>query len=139
MTEHWEHFSHDADIGVRGFGPSKEAAFAQAAVAAMAVVSDPEVIHATEPVEIHCEAPDDDTLLADWLNALVYEMDTRHMLFRRFDVRISDHHLDARAWGEPVVRARHQPVVEIKGATYTELGVHPTKDDGWVAQCVVDV
>jgi tRNA nucleotidyltransferase (CCA-adding enzyme) len=139
MTEHWEHFNHDADIGVRGFGSSKEAAFAQAALAATAVVADPAVIRATQPVEVHCEAADDDTLLVDWLNALVYEMDTRHMLFGRFDVEIRDHHLNARVWGERVVPARHQPAVEIKGATYTELGVHRTKDDGWVAQCVVDV
>ena len=139
MTEHWEHFNHDADIGVRGFGASKEAAFAQAALATTAVIADPEVIRAAEAVEVHCDASDDDTLLAEWLNALVYEMDTRHMLFRRFDVRIQDHHLEARAWGERVVPARHQPAVEIKGATYTELSVHRAQDDGWVAQCVVDV
>lgn len=23
--EHWEHFRHEADIGVRGFGPTKDA------------------------------------------------------------------------------------------------------------------
>jgi hypothetical protein len=30
-AEHWEYFRNGADIGVRGFGPTKEAAFAQAA------------------------------------------------------------------------------------------------------------
>ena len=29
----WEHFAHGSDIGVRGFGPSMEAAFEQAALA----------------------------------------------------------------------------------------------------------
>jgi hypothetical protein len=25
----WEHFAHEADVGVRGFGPTREAAFEQ--------------------------------------------------------------------------------------------------------------
>ena len=35
--------------------------------------------------------------------------------------------------------ARHEPAVEIKGATYTALRVERQKDDTWLAQCVVDV
>jgi SHS2 domain-containing protein len=34
--------------------------------------------------------------------------------------------------------ARHQPAVEVKGATYTGLRVAP-QNGGWVAQTVVDV
>ena len=36
----WEHFSHGADVGVRGFGISVEEAFEQAALALSAVVGD---------------------------------------------------------------------------------------------------
>jgi len=35
--------------------------------------------------------------------------------------------------------ARHQPTVEVKGATYTELKVAQDALGQWVAQCVVDV
>lgn len=42
MTKHWEHFPHDADIGVRGVGTSKEEAFEQAALALTAVITNPE-------------------------------------------------------------------------------------------------
>jgi tRNA nucleotidyltransferase (CCA-adding enzyme) len=90
-------------------------------------------------VPIVCEAPDDELLLVDWLNALVYEMATRKMLFSRFNVRVNDHLLHATAWGEPVEVARHQPAVEVKGATYTELSVKRDEEGRWVAQCVVDV
>jgi tRNA nucleotidyltransferase (CCA-adding enzyme) len=31
MTPNWEHFPHEADMGVRGIGPTKEAAFEGAA------------------------------------------------------------------------------------------------------------
>ena len=33
ITGHWEHFSHDADMGVRGIGPTLEETFEQAALA----------------------------------------------------------------------------------------------------------
>ena len=40
----WEHFPHDADIGVRGIGASKEEAFEQAALALTAVLTDPRTV-----------------------------------------------------------------------------------------------
>ena len=43
----WEHFPHDADIGVRGFGPTVVAAFEQAALALTAVITDPGHIDAS--------------------------------------------------------------------------------------------
>lgn len=140
MTEQgWEHFTHMADIGVRGWGPSKARAFEQVALALTAVITPPDKVRPEVSIEIECEAPDDEFLLYDWLNRLIYEMATRKMLFSRFEVQIDDHRLHATVWGEPVDVARHQPVVEIKGATYTELKVGRDKDGRWIAQCVVDV
>lgn len=138
MNGRWEHFAHEADTGVRGIGPTREEAFAQAGLALTAVITDPAHVRAVEPVAIACGAPDDEMLFVDWLNALIYEMATRRLLFARFDVHIADHQLTGQAWGEPVVDERHQPAVEVKGATYTALRV--ASDDGvWTAQCVVDV
>jgi tRNA nucleotidyltransferase (CCA-adding enzyme) len=135
----WEHFPHQADIGVRGIGATMDVAFESAALALTAVITDPGSVAPTQPVPIVCEAPDEELLLVDWLNALVYEMATRKMLFSRFTLRINDHSLHATAWGEPVDVARHQPAVEVKGATYTELSVKRDERGRWVAQCVVDV
>jgi len=136
---HWEHFAHDADIGVRGIGASKEQAFEQAAVALTAVILDPRELTATEMVEVSCQAPDDELLLVDWLNALVYQMSTRRLVFGRFEVHIDGGCLHAKAWGEPIDVARHQPAVEVKGATLTSLRVRREAEGVWVAQCVVDV
>ncbi len=135
----WEHFPHQADIGVRGIGSTKEAAFESAARALTAVITDLASVAPTQAVPIVCEAPDDELLLAEWLNSLVYEMATRKMLFSCFAVRFNNRSLHATAWGEPVEVARHQPAVEVKGATYTELSVKRDKDGRWIAQCVVDV
>ena len=139
MQDRWEHFEHGADIGVRGLGATKARAFEQAAVALTAVVSDPQGVAARQAVPIHCRAPDDELLLAAWLNAVVYEMAVRRMLFGRFEVRLEGDALDAVAHGEPVAVERHRPAVEVKGATYTQLRVAPAADGGWLAQTVVDV
>jgi tRNA nucleotidyltransferase (CCA-adding enzyme) len=139
VAERWEHFAHEADIGVRGIGGTKSKAFEEVALALTAVIADPQAVEAKEAVSISCEAPDDELLLMDWLNALVYEMATRKMLFRRFQVHINDHHVEAEAWGEKVDVARHEPAVEVKGATLTCILVEQRPDGSWVAQCVVDV
>jgi SHS2 domain-containing protein len=135
----WEHFPHEADVGVRGFATTLEGAFEQAACAMTAVVTEPERVTAVQAVSIRCSAPDRELLLFDWLNALIYEMATRHMLFSQFEVRISDGELSATARGEPVDIVRHEPRVEIKGATFTELRVIQDADGRWRAQCIVDV
>lgn len=87
----WEHFPHEADIGVRGIGASKEEAFEQAALAVTAVVTDPQLVVPKESVEVACDAP------------------------------------------------KHQPAVEVKGATCTDLSVRQGQNSSWIAQCVVDV
>ena len=138
MIASWEHFAHDADVGVRGVGATMEEAFEQAALALTAIVSDLDSVAPRTRVAIHCEAPDEALLFAEWLNAVIYEMAVRHMLFRRFEVHIADGGLQGTAWGEAVNVSRHHPAVEVKGATYTALRVEREKD-GWVAQTVVDV
>lgn len=138
MSAHWEHFPHEADMGVRGVGRTKAEAFEQAALAMTAAIADPSTVAAQDMVTVECEAADDELLLAEWLNSLIYEMSIRKMLFSRFSVEFDGVRLHGRAWGEPVDPARHHPAVEIKGATYTSLRV--AQEDGeWVAQTVVDV
>jgi SHS2 domain-containing protein len=135
----WEHYEHGADVGVRGYGASLASAFEQAALALTAVVADPGSVEARERISLSCEAPDRELLFAEWLNALVYEMATRRMLFARFRVRIDGQRLAGEAWGEPTDVARHHPAVEVKGATYTTLRVARDASGEWLAQTVVDV
>jgi tRNA nucleotidyltransferase (CCA-adding enzyme) len=138
LAARWEHFSHEADIGLVGIGPTKAEAFRQAALALTAVVTDPAGVRPIVAVPLVCRAPTDDLLLVEWLNTIVYEMSTRTMLFGDFSVQVSDGELRATASGEIVDRERHEPAVEVKGATLTALSVRSTTT-GWRAQCVVDV
>jgi tRNA nucleotidyltransferase (CCA-adding enzyme) len=134
----WEHFPHDADVGVQGWGATAAQAFEQAAYALTAIITHAEV----KPqvlVQVRCEAPDLELLLVEWLNAIIYEMAVRKMLFGRFAVRIDGARLEGTLWGEPVDVERHAPACEPKGATYTALKVAKNPDGTWSAACIVDV
>lgn len=134
----WEHFEHAADIGVRGFGESIATAFEQVALATSAAVTELSALNPRDSVRIHCSANNHDDLLYEWLNAIIYEMATRKMLFCQYRVKIQGDSLTGEAAGEPIDVKRHQPAVEVKGATYTELAVRH-EDGRWTAQCVIDV
>jgi SHS2 domain-containing protein len=134
----FETFEHDADIGVRGRGATLAEAFANTGLALTSVATDPARVRETTSVAIACEAGDPESLLYDWLNALVFEMATRWVIFARYAVAIEGGRLTATAFGEAVDVARHQPAVEVKGATWTGLRVG-REGEGWVAECVVDV
>lgn len=155
----WEHFSHDADVGVRGIGPTMASAFEQAAIALCAVVTDTKTISHTgalsttplkanrkapkQPesevhVQIQLEAENHDFLFLDWLNSIIYEMDSRQTLFSRAAVQIEDDKLNADLYGERMNKHKHDLAVEVKGATMTELKV-VFENGQWVAQCIVDV
>jgi SHS2 domain-containing protein len=139
MPAGWEHFPHGADVGVRGTGKSLADAFAEAALAMIAAaVDDLDAVALRDKVAISCSGADPEDLLYAWLNAVIYEMAVRRMVFARFQVKVDGSTLNAVAWGEPLLLERHRPAVEIKGATFTGLRVRKTGDQ-WVAECVVDV
>jgi len=134
----WAHFPHDADVGVQGWGATAAEAFEQAAHALTAVITHAEVKPQVS-VEVQCEAPDLELRFVEWLNAVIYEMAVRSVLFGRFAVRIDGGRLDGTLWGEPVDVERHAPACEPKGATYTALKVAKNPDGMWSAACIVDV
>lgn len=130
-----------ADIGIRGSGATETEAFEMAAVALVAVIADPSKVRNTEKVHITCRAPDIEYLFYDWINALIYEIEVRKMLFRSFEITIAKNRelvLEAWVFGENIDRERHKPAVLVKGATLTELRVEK-RLSVWTAQCVVDV
>jgi len=141
MKQNWEHYSHTADMGIRGFGATMEEAFAAAALAMTAISVDPETIQQNEKVEIVCESAcggDYDLLFIDWLNSIIYEMATGEMVFGRFEVHIEGDRLTGKAWGEKLDLSRHDPGAEIKGTSYSDLEVLQ-KDGKWMAQCIIDI
>lgn len=135
----WSRFPHGADVGVRGRGGSMAEAFENAARAMVDAVVPLDLIELDDIRTVTCEASDSEILLVDWLNAVIYAMAAENMIFGDFRVRIDGGRLAGEMRGEKVDRARHEPAVELKGATLTELEVAQGADGRWVGQCVVDV
>ena len=97
----WAHFEHEADVGIEGRGESLAQAFAQAAVAMTAVITEPAGVRPVARVPVRVEETDPELLLVSWLDAVVFEMATRRMLFGRFEVQI-----DGRLLKEETVQRR---------------------------------
>ncbi len=138
QEERYETFEHESDIGIRGYGSSIEAAFENAAKALYSVIVNVQSVQQKEKRAVSVSATDPELLLVEWLNALLSLSDIERIVFSRFEVRISDTTLNGTAWGEQLDRNRHEPGVEVKGATYHMLSVRRDEDQ-YVAQCVVDV
>jgi SHS2 domain-containing protein len=134
----YETFEHGADIGIRGFGQTEAEAFENTAMALYSVMVNILPLEPKEKRTVMVSAPDHELLLVEWLNRLLSLSDIEHMVFSKFNVTIEGTSLTGAAWGETLDRQRHEPNVEIKGATYHMLKVMEA-DGRFVAQCVVDV
>ena len=134
----YETFEHQADIGVRGFGRTVDEAFANAASAMYSVMVNLDRVEQKEVRNLQVSAGDPEGLLVEWLNALLALSDVERMVFSRFETRIEGGSLSGAAWGEHLDPVRHEPNVEVKGATYHLLKVGSERGR-FVAQCVVDV
>lgn len=136
---YWQHYSHPADMGIRGIGSTIHEAFEQAALALTALISDLETIEPREEIEIRLEDNDIELLFVSWLNTLLYEMAIRQMLFSKFAIEIKGNKLTAKILGEQMDLKKHSPALEVKAATYAEVKVTQEKQGNWIAQCIVDV
>jgi SHS2 domain-containing protein len=135
----YETFDHTADLGLRVRAPDLNTLFAEAAEALFsAVVEDPSAVRPLRQLDVRLEGQDREYLLFDWLKELLYHFDAEHMLFSRFEVRVSEGGLEGRAWGEPLDRSRHELSHEVKAITYHGLRVGQTAD-GWEAEVIVDI
>jgi len=140
MAKRWEHFHHGADIGIRGIGKTLAEAFAAAAEAVAAVCVDPAKIRCEKEIKIEISEKSIEILLFSMIDELIFRL--RDFAFCRFDAKIIEKdekfQLILTGYGEDLDPARHQPAVEIKGPTMTELCVR-NEGGRWIAQCVVDV
>lgn len=135
----YETFEHTADLGLRIRAPDLDTLFAEAAAALFStIVDDLGSVRHERTLELQLPADDREYLLFDWLNQLLYQWDTEHLLFSKFATHWTDEGLQATAWGEPLDRARHSLGHEVKAITYHELKVEQV-DNGWLAEVIVDI
>lgn len=126
-------------MGVAGFGATPAEAFEQAALALTAIICDPARVRPELAVAIDCEEPDLELLFVDWLNALVYEMAVRHLIFSRFRVRLEGPGSGAKPGASRWTGSATSRRWRLRGPPNTALAVRQAADGTWSARCVVDV
>ncbi|GAH34096.1 unnamed protein product, partial [marine sediment metagenome] len=81
---------------------------------------------------------DQESLLVEWLNELIYLFDTENIVFKRFDItQLTNTRLKARSYGEKVDNSKHRLKVGVKATTYHMLKVD--KDNGYQVQVLFDI
>src|SRR5262245_34253683 len=120
----YETFDHTADLGLRIRADDLDTLFAEAGRALFsAIVDDLDTVQPVEKFELRLEGNDCEYLLFDWLNELLYQHETNHMVYSKFEVRVETAGLHGAAWGEKLDPARHAATHEVKAITYHELKV----------------
>lgn len=135
----FEILEHTADIGFRAWGATREELFANAALALEAVAIDTDAVEAREPYPVAAAGEDDESLLVNWLSEVLYYLDGRRVVMRRFEIELRDpFQIRGRAWGEPRDPERHPAKLIVKGVTYHQLRI--TSDQkGWCAEVYLDI
>jgi SHS2 domain-containing protein len=135
----FEILEHPADVGFRAWGDSVEELFGNCAHALISIILDPSQIGATEFWELKADGSDLESLLVNWLNEVLYYVDTRRLVFDSFSIDLAGtYQLSCQASGEHRDRAKHPVRVSVKAVTYHQLRLFKA-GERWVAEVFVDV
>ena len=138
MEKDFEIVDHTADVGIIAYGADVNQAFVNAARALFSLITELDDVEEILHRDIELIAPDQESLLVEWLNELVCLFDTENIVFKRFDVtKLNNTQLKARSYGEKVDSSRHRLKTGVKAATYHMLRVD--KDDGYQVQVLFDI
>jgi SHS2 domain-containing protein len=124
----FEVIEHTADIGIIARGSDLAVLFSNAASGMLSLLTDVDTLRQDITREIRLEARDAETLLVEWLNELLYIMDTEKLVLCKFDILIDENRLEARCAGQEMDPKNHRFRREIKAATYHNLEI--TERDG---------
>ena len=138
MDKDFEILNHTADVGIIAYGADMKQAFANAARGLFSLITELDDVDEVLHRDIELTAADEESLLVDWLNELIYRFDTERMVFKRFDItRLNSTRLKARVYGERVDKSKHRLKVGVKATTYHMLKID--KGDGYRVQVLFDI
>jgi SHS2 domain-containing protein len=138
MEKDFEILDHTADVGIIAYGADISQAFANAAKALFSLITELDDVEEVIHRDIELTASDEESLLVEWLNELVYQFDTEGIIFKRFDIiQLDNTQLKARGYGEKADSSKHKLKMGVKAATYHMLKVD--KNDGCRVQVLFDI
>jgi len=138
MEKEFEIINHTADVGIIAYGADMNETFANAAKALFSLITELDDVEEAIYRDIELTAPDQESLLVEWLNELIYLFDAENIIFKRFDVtQLSQTQLKARSYGHKVDSSKHKLKTGVKAATYHMLKID--KSNGGKVQVLFDI
>ncbi len=135
----FEIIDHTADVGIIAYGMDIKELFSNAAMALFNLITDTKNIKEKLRRNLEISSEDEDSLLVEWLNELIYLFDAEHILFNRFKIEsLSHNQLKATCYGENFDPQRHKIKTGVKAATYHMLKVDKDSS-GYKARIIFDI
>jgi SHS2 domain-containing protein len=135
----WEHFEVEADVGVRGWGPTRADAFAQVTLGVFALVVSADQVRPGERREVRAQADAPESLLVAWIDECLYVHDVEGFVAQSVEMTVcTDTLAHGVLHGEPVDPIRHHLGTVVKGATHHQVAV-VVRDSVHEARIIVDV
>jgi SHS2 domain-containing protein len=136
----YEVFEHTADVGLRIRASNMSDLYAEAGRALFSLlVTNLDAVRPQCECTIQLQADDYEYLLFDWLNELLFQFETQHLLLVEFKIHVQPGHINAVCRGEPVDRELHQLDHEVKAITYHGLTCRQEPSGEWFAEVIVDI
>lgn len=140
MPEQYRFIDHTADVKIEAIGDSLAEAFANAGRATFAFMTDIDALDDDHSVDFTVTGEDQEALLYEFIDHLLYLRDTEGLLFCRFDVDITEtedgYHLDGTAHGTPLEGIE---ATDVKAATYSDMQITGTGSGGYLVRAVLDI
>jgi SHS2 domain-containing protein len=128
-----------ADVAFIAYGKDLDELFANSALDMFEVMINTEQIKPKVKKIVKVNGDDLESLMFNWLNALLVYVDGENLVFSKFDVKINEKKfiLNAICKGEKINRKKHETRTLVKAATYHKLEIK--KDDYWRVRVIVDI
>ena len=130
-----------ADVIYRAYGKSLSSAFENAALALSEVMINTSQVRPVVEKLVKVTGEDLKSLLFNWLNELLYLVDSEGLAFSRFTVKLNEAkpELSAKLAGEKIDPDRHELRTEVKACTYHKMEVRPAKQGKAWVQVLLDI
>lgn len=129
-----------ADVAFVAYGKTLNDLFSNAALAMFEVMINTKQIKQKVKKRVRVKGDDLESLMFNWLNALLVYVDGDNLAFNKFKVKVNEKKisLSAECVGEKIDVKRHETRTVIKAATYHKLEVKK-ENELWKAKVIIDI
>ena len=142
--EKYKYLEHTADAKFEAYGHNIEEAYQNAAFAMADIITDTEQIEPKIKKDISIKSENRGSLLYDWLEKLLYLLDTEGFLpniikVKKITKKDFGYFLTATIVGD-IYKSKYEIRKEIKSVTYNEMKIEEDKKEKtWKITAVVDI